>query len=161
MDESLQGRDRDEDQLEQTPDEQNTDYPTDANQDDQQATMDGGKEDSGFDIDKGKNKFNLMTGAFREGKEAAHRAGHMKLITSPHKPSQTLVDGHNVCHIPYAPWCECCVRARALDNKHPKGLVTKCQEFPVITMDWCYLGQEGEPKTIPVLVVRDSKSKST
>ena len=66
MDESLQGRDRDEDQLKSTSDEQNTDYPIDTNQDDQQATMDGDKEDSGFDIDKGKSKLSLMTGEFRE-----------------------------------------------------------------------------------------------
>ena len=56
MDESPQGRDRDEDQLEQTTDEQNAADPTDASQDDQQATMDDDEESSGFDIDKGKKK---------------------------------------------------------------------------------------------------------
>ena len=85
----------------------------------------------------------------------------MKVISSPKLPSQRLIDEHNVCHIPYEPWCSCCVRARALDNKHMKVVVTKCREFPVVSMDWCYLGQEGDPKTIPVLVVRDSQSKST
>ena len=67
----------------------------------------------------------------------------------------------SIMFIPYEPWCSCCVRARALDNKHMKVVVTKCREFPVVSMDWCYLGQEGDPKTIPVLVVRDSQSKST
>ena len=107
---------------------------------------------TGFNIDKGKKNVGFMKDAFQEGKEAAR----IKLIASPKLPSQRVIDEHNVCHIPYAPWCNCCVRARALDNKHPKSVITRCREFPVVTMDWCYLGQEGDPKTIPVLVVRDS-----
>ena len=123
-----------------------------AGKDEQEAVDQWG---TGFNIDKG--KLDIASGAFQAGKKIAH----IKLITSPTMPSQKMVDEHNVCHIPYAPWCDCCVRARALDDKHRKSVVTKCKEFPVVTMDWCYLGQEGDPKTIPVLVVRDSKSKST
>ena len=42
-----------------------------------------------------------------------------------------------------------------------KVVVSMCRECPVANMVSCYLGQEGDPKTIPVLVVWDSQSKST
>ena len=77
----------------------------------------------GFDIDKRKRKVRFMGEAFRRGNNSSKREGYragIKVISSPKLPSQLLIDERHVCHIPYEPWCSCCVGARALGNQHMK-----------------------------------------
>ena len=34
------------------------------------------------------------------------------------RPGWRVVQEHNVTHLPYAPWCDVCVKARAVDDAH-------------------------------------------
>ena len=53
------------------------------------------------------------------------------------------------------------MRGRAKDNAHRSVADVVSREFPVVSMDWCYLGRKEDPHNIPVLVVKDSSSKGT
>ena len=114
-----------------------------------------------FDIDKGKTGVSRVVS--KHAAEAASiKEAAMKIITSPQRPSQREVDKHIMSgHVTYAPWCECFVRGRANDDAHrtpPEEPAPR--EFPVISMDWCRLGQKGDAKCLPVLAVKDSASGS-
>ena len=37
------------------------------------------------------------------------------------KPSKRTMMEHQVTHVPFAPWCETCVRMRGLDHPHRRG----------------------------------------
>ena len=89
---------RDDDRQGKAADEQDAEDQLNQIRDDQEAPMDKDGWGTGFNIDKGKTKFDAIN-AYQKGKEAAR----MKVIASPTMPSQKVVDEHNVCHIPYAP----------------------------------------------------------
>ena len=115
----------------------------------------------GFDIDKGKKGTGSMVA--NHNAEASNRDGTrapMKVITSPQKPSRAEVEKHNLCHIPYEPWCSCCVGGRAKENPHKSSPDTVTRELPVVSMDWGYLAQKDDDQSLPMLVIRDSESKS-
>ena len=90
----------------------------------------------GFDIDAGKRDLirgradsiipppPMPHGEARIDRRAPVGA-RMRVAASPVRPSKEEMARHYVSHIPYAAWCECCVRARALDNKHLTPKVTK------------------------------------
>ena len=153
----------------QTPQETNQDaaMPSSAQRPGEPATG----EDTfgaGFDIDAGKRKheFGMPTEDSRRGRRAKQRGTNpqraaMRVATGPIKPSRKEVEEHMMCHIPYAPWCKCCVAARALEDAHRAHKEEVQREFPVISMDWCFLSQADDPDVIPTLIIRDSQSKST
>ena len=85
----------------------------------------------------------------------------MRVAPNPRKPSKREIEEHVICHIPYASWCACCVGGRALDDAHKSYVDEHPTYFPIVSMDWCFLGQEADPETIPTLVVRDSQTGST
>jgi hypothetical protein len=89
-----------------------------------------------------------------------------KTLSGPIRPTQEMVEQHEVTHIPFRNWCSACVRGRAKSLGHYKSDKEEDQS-PTISVDYGFFGREGElPSDVvggskaPVLVARDRKSKS-
>ena len=81
----------------------------------------------------------------------------------PVLPSEAEVEAHNVSHLPFRSWCSACVRGRGLSLGH-RRVVAKTKEaeqIPTISVDYGFFGQPEDRAhdTLPVLIVRDRKSK--
>ena len=52
----------------------------------------------------------------------------------PGMPTQAEVEEHNVDHLPYRSWCECCVRGKATGEPHKRVQVEST--VPIISFDY-------------------------
>ena len=88
----------------------------------------------------------------------------MRQIPQPIAPTRAQKERHNLTHLPYADWCEECVRCRGRNDAH-RTIKRKTEMgpdgIPTISMDFAFLGQEGADKSMPMIVLRDNKSKMT
>ena len=79
-------------------------------------------------------------------------------VSGPCTPSgqrlMQMVSSHTRLNVLVA--CE----GRAKDNPRKAGPDSAAMEFPVVSMDWCYLVQKDDAPSLPVFATRDSKSKS-
>ena len=76
---------------------------------------------------------------------------------APPKPTERMVEDHNVSHIPFRSWCVHCVRRRAKSIGHVRQDKQE-EQIPTISMDYSFLGAEGEGGSHhehPVLVMTD------
>ena len=79
---------------------------------------------------------------------------------APVKPTERMVEDHNVSHIPFRSWCAHCVRGRAKSIGHVRQDKQE-EQIPTISMDYGFLGAEGEGGSDhehPVLVMTDRAS---
>ena len=97
-----------------------------------------------------------------------------KVKVSSEMPSKEDIDSHMVTHIPYRPWCDHCVRGRAVNDHHQKGISME-SSVSVISADYAYFGETSEERKdrkakerkgeedkrdeMPFVVVKDRKSK--
>ena len=81
-----------------------------------------------------------------------------KVPKAPNMPSEREREIHEVTHIPYREWCEACVEGKAIDSPHKKS--KEEHDVPTVGMDYMFMGSKGETSLIPILVVKDSASKS-
>ena len=80
---------------------------------------------------------------------------------SPTLPSKEEVDDHNRTHLPYRDWCGPCVAAKAIDGQHATGASDAHEpQVDTIAIDYGFLGTDDSDDLIPVLVVKDRKSKA-
>ena len=78
-------------------------------------------------------------------------------MSAPVKPTERMVEDHNVSHIPFRSWCAHCVRGRAKSIGHVRQDKQE-EQIPTISMDYGFLGAEGEGGSDhehPVLVMTD------
>lgn len=72
--------------------------------------------------------------------------------TDPVLPDQATVDGHNLLHVKFEPWCEHCVSGRAIDGPHmsteKKTEELKSKTKDVIQCDYMYLVHENTDGTV-------------
>jgi len=62
----------------------------------------------------------------------------------------------------YANWCKHCVKEKATNDPHRKLKKHAWRESePVVSGDFCFLGQSEENATAPVFVMRDHQSRVT
>lgn len=85
-------------------------------------------------------------------------------LPSPVLPTAAEVEAHNMTHLPFRSWCTACVRGREKSLAHRKlDADAKAEEqVPTVSMDYGFLGKPdaaGTPQTLPVLVVRERRSK--
>ena len=116
-----------------------------------------------------------------EGQEGASREGDAETdheddecapktaAKDPGAPTQAEIDEHEVDHLPYRSWCECCVMGRGTGEQHRPGPSSR---VPVISFDYLFIAQskilteeelgvdEAKAAAVKVLVVKDSKSKA-
>ena len=77
----------------------------------------------------------------------------------PRPPTPAEVEEHEVGgQCVYRSWCPPCVRARALSDGHVAKETPESAD-PTIAFDYGYMGADNE-KTMPILVAKDSKSKT-
>ena len=77
---------------------------------------------------------------YEEGKREA------VALPVPKLPSKTEQEIHNLTHIPFAPWCQCCVATRAKEDarkEEARGDVTD-RGKPIISFDYGYTFMEEE-----------------
>ena len=87
----------------------------------------------------------------------------------PGAPTQAEIDEHEVDHLPFRSWCECCVMGRGTGEQHRPGPSSR---IPVISFDYLFIAQskifterelgeeEAKAAAVKVLVVKDARSKT-
>ena len=82
-----------------------------------------------------------------------------QLLVKPEMPEREVVERHALTHLPFTPWCEACVRGRAQEEQHRRRLEAVQSVTPVLAMDYCFMGLEGEKESVATtLVIQDSVS---
>ena len=106
-----------------------------------------------------------------ESETDSHEEALPKVVArDPGAPTQAEIDEHNVDHIPYRSWCECCVMGRGTGEQHRAGPESR---VPIIAFDYLFISQaklvtkseideeEAKKALIKILIVKDTKSKAT
>ena len=134
--------------------------------------------DEAGDIDEGKDPDGEATptgeGQAPEGggqeSSADEECEPKRIVPDPGMPTQAEVDEHNVDHLPYRSWCECCVRGKATGEPHKRIQVEST--IPIIAFDYMFVmngrvamrqdttEEERKNAILKILVVKDSKSRS-
>ena len=96
--------------------------------------------------------------------------GPKRIVPDPGAPTQSEIDDHNVDHLPYRSWCECCVKGKATGEPHRRVAVES--KIPIIAFDYMFIlkdkiamkqdltDEEMENVQVKVLVVKDTLSRS-
>ena len=95
--------------------------------------------------------------------DVVQEAEELKHVPAPVLPARAEVESHNVSHLPFRSWCSVCVRGRGLSLGHRKvdAEMMEAEEIPIVSVDHGFFGQpeDSAHDTLPVLIVRDRKSK--
>ena len=83
----------------------------------------------------------------------------MPLQRPPVLPSREEVEEHNRTHLPYRSWCAHCVRGWGESRSHRNLKAASERSVPHVVMDYCFMGQEGEETTMPILAIKDTKTR--
>ena len=62
----------------------------------------------------------------------------MKAAPAPIKPCAADVEEHNITHMPYRSWCECCVEGRGLGEQRGRH-TGRVHEIPRVGIDYWYI----------------------
>jgi hypothetical protein len=92
------------------------------------------------------------------GDELRAECQNAKAVPQPERPSPEEVATHELTHLPYRSWCAHCVRGRGRADDHHH--VMEPREIPLVSIDYLFLGDEGEDK-LTVLSVYDSATGTT
>ncbi len=78
-----------------------------------------------------------------------------KSMHEPIKPTQKMIDDHEVSHLPFRAWCSSCVRGRA--KIHPHRSIPNSEKeaelLPTVSYDYGFFGSKndlGESGLLPV-----------
>ena len=77
-----------------------------------------------------------------------------KAVKIPKAPNDETRLKHNLTHVPFADWCDICVRSRARDDPHKKQHGKEEQAEPEVSMDYFNLGLNYNMQ-FPALAVID------
>ena len=78
----------------------------------------------------------------------------------PRAPSEEEQLRHELTHLPYAPWCDFCVRTKAkADAQRLPPEADATREIPSLEMDFCYGKTDERGFLYCVLVVLDTWTK--
>ena len=117
-------------------------------------------------VDRGKilEEKQLADAALLEGSRAANP------VQTVEKPGDEEVQRHMLTHIPYAAWCEACVKSIGKPERHERNEGRICdREIPTLSFDFAFTGKsaedgdEGERDEVAkltTLVVHDSHTGS-
>ena len=82
-------------------------------------------------------------------------------FNNPGEPTKKEREEHDLTHIPYRSWCYHCVSGRGKEHPHFEDKHGEKEDrVPVVAMDYCYLGSEGQEGVPPTLVMKCAKSKA-
>ena len=94
--------------------------------------------------------------------QAHPEARRVRALPRPTTPTRAQREEHELTHIPYASWCRHCVKARAMNDPHrrTKKHVTD-RDVPIVSGDFCFMGQSEQEKASPIFVLRDHSTRMT
>ena len=85
------------------------------------------------------------------------------VVPAPILPSKAEAESHNVSHLPFRSWCSASVRGPGLSLGHRKvdTKTKEAEQIQTVSVDYGLFGQPEDRShdTLPVLIVRDRKSK--
>ena len=117
-------------------------------------------------VDRGKilEEKQLAEAALLEGSHAANP------VQTAERPSEEEVQRHNLTHIPYAAWCESCVKSKGRPERHERNEGRICdRELPRFSFDFAYTGKSlgndiseeaDDGAKLTTLVAHDSRTGS-
>ena len=105
-----------------------------------------GKAEKSADRDESEDQGEELQGG-DIGEEEQEEAERPRALRDPGIPSQAEIDEHDLTHIPYRPWCNACVMAKAkAKNKmslRVRGAYSD-NHVPRIRLDYCHLTEHAE-----------------
>ena len=72
------------------------------------------------------------------------QARHPMVLEGPEPPSAVERELHELTHLPFAPWCEACVRGRGKDMPHRKVEPVERRLMPMVCLDWFVAASSDE-----------------
>ena len=106
----------------------------------------------------------------QESDDGEQDCGPKQVVPDPGAPTQSEIDDHNVDHLPYRSWCECCIKGKASGEPHRRIAVES--KMPIIAFDYMFVlkekiamrhelsEEELERVQVKVLVVKDTLSRT-
>ena len=99
------------------------------------------------------------------GSSSTAAAANVSTLPQPKLPTKEEMQAHVLTHLPYAAWCETCIRGRGREDAHRRKEKNSEESpaMPLISADYCFMNlgtenEKGEPEVATVLVVADSRS---
>ena len=91
-----------------------------------------------------------------------HAEARVRALPRPVAPTRAEREAHEVCHLPYATWCQHCVVGCSQNDPHRKLKKHDDENVvPVVSIDFAFAKKAEQEGTSPVLVVRDHKTRMT
>ena len=86
----------------------------------------------------------------------------VKALPKPTAPTIAQRERHELTHLPFMDWCRHCVMARSQAAPHRRSKKHSTnREVPVVSADFCFMGQAEQEGTHPIVVVRDHNTRVT
>jgi hypothetical protein len=76
-----------------------------------------------------------------------------RLLADPLLPSAAEVELHDITHLPFRSWCQCCVKGKANNVHHHKQ--RRDHDIPHVYADYCFLDCEKDAETLVVQIMKD------
>ncbi len=70
--------------------------------------------------------------------EVQEEVADLKIAPAPVRPSQAVIEDHNVSHLPYRNWCDPCVEGRGLGEQRGRH-AGRVHEAPRVGIDYWYI----------------------
>eukprot|EP00974_Lingulodinium_polyedra_P055473 5334657-Lingulodinium_polyedra.AAC.1 len=65
-------------------------------------------------------------------------------MREPKLPTEEERREHELCHLPFKPWCRLCIMGKAKEDQHRRTVEHEDEERPnVVQMDYCFLTAAG------------------
>ena len=77
----------------------------------------------------------------------------------PRQPSQQEKEEHEMTHLPFRCWCRQCITGRGREEDCRKSMEEE-RQVPEVHLDYMFMGDEKEGKTLAFLVARDRKTRA-
>ena len=86
----------------------------------------------------------------------------VRALPKPMTPTRIQREEHELTHIPMMPWCRHCVMSRSMSDQHRrKKKHVNDRDVPIISGDFCFMGQTEQDKASPMFVLRDHSTRMT
>ena len=90
--------------------------------------------------------------------EEVTEARSAKRKPDPRLPTKEEIDEHNITHLPRRSWCSFCIRGCGISDAHRQLEAENL--LPRISFDYFFMGQHDAEDTLPLIGIRDSKSRT-
>jgi len=84
----------------------------------------------------------------------------VRCAPDPGQPTRGERSRHELTHLPFRPWRRHCVEGRAPDDPHRAGPADEERGVPKVSLDYGFMGQEGEEGQRTILVIKARPSRA-